>query len=54
MNISNVAAHSLQAGMTIKELVRLMETLGQAPSKDQLNEISVIRKQLRNTAKELR
>ena len=54
MDTSNVAAYSLQAGMTIKQLLRLLETIGKPASDKQLVEIMQIRRQLRNTARELR
>ena len=54
MDTSNVAAYSLQAGMTLKELWALLETLGRKPGQPQIREIMRIRKQLRNTARELR
>jgi len=54
MDTNNIAAHSLQAGMTIKELLRLMATLGKQPNQAQVSEIKAIRKQLRNTNRELR
>jgi len=54
MDLNNVAAYSLQAGMTIGELLRLLETLGKVPDKAQVAEIKAIRRQLRSTARELR
>ena len=53
MDISNVAAYSLQAGMTLKELWALLETLGRRLDKPQMREIMRIRKHLRTTGREL-
>ena len=54
MNLSNVAAYSLQAGMTLKELMAFCTTIGKVPSKEQVEAIVSIRRQLRNTAREIR
>jgi hypothetical protein len=54
MDTSNVAAYSLQAGMTLKELWALLETLGRKPSQPQVREIVRIRRDLCNTGRELR
>jgi len=54
MDTGNIAAYSLQAGMTLEQLWRLLETLGKTPSATQVAEIKAIRRQLRTTARELR
>ena len=54
VDVSNVAAYSLQAGMTMRELERLFKTLGKQPDKQTMRQIGAIRSQLRGTAKELR
>jgi len=54
MDLSNVAAYSLQAGMTLKELMAFCTTIGKVPSKEQVEAIVSIRRQLRNTAREIR
>ena len=54
MDIGNVAAYSLQAGMTLKELWALLETMGRKPTQPQMREIGRLRTQLRRTAREMR
>ena len=54
MDINNVAAYSLQCGMTLQELFKLLQTLGRKPSNEQVTQIKAIRQQLRNTGRELR
>ena len=54
MDISNVAAYSLQAGMTLKELWALLETLGRKLDQPQMREIARIRGQLKATARWIR
>jgi hypothetical protein len=54
MDISNVAAYSLQAGMTMQELSRFMQTLGKQPDKQELKHIAEIRRQLANTCRYLK
>ena len=54
VDISNVAAYSLQAGMTLQELAQFMRTLGKEPDKQELMTIGAIRAQLKNTGRYLR
>jgi hypothetical protein len=46
-SISDLAAHSLQAGMKVKELERSAKTAGRPLDKEELRQIGEVRQELR-------
>ena len=47
-NLSDVAAHSLQAGMSLKRLQEFAKTIGVPINRDELSQIREVRRNLRN------
>jgi hypothetical protein len=46
-SVSDLAAHSLQAGMGMKELARFARTVGKPLDKEELRQIGEVRRELR-------